>query len=329
SKGHNPKGIGLFLWSFAKLYSIDPKDDYLDRINYLLDLLEKYKSPGISGNGWGYNFPWQSRAFFLPRYTPTIVNSCFIGHALLDTHRITGIERAIDLAMPIRDFITKDLNRTDDGDAFCFSYTPIDKLIVHNANFLGASLLIRLNDIDGSNELKATALASLAYSMRRQMSDGSWWYADTNYQQWIDSFHTGFNLQCIEYFMNSSVGPEVSTTYRDQFERGLRFYADNFFLADGTPKYFHDRLYPIDIHSFAQAIVFFSHHRDDYNDLLQRIVQRLLDTFMDPGGYSYFQQKERRVIKIPYMRWAQAWTLHALTEYLSTSATTESKHVDV
>ena len=35
TKGHNPKGIGLFLWGYAKLYKIEPQEVTLNRIRYL------------------------------------------------------------------------------------------------------------------------------------------------------------------------------------------------------------------------------------------------------------------------------------------------------
>lgn len=312
-KGHNPKGLGLFLWSYAKLHSIDPRDEYLERIEHILDLLEKCKGTENHGNGWGYNFPWQSRAFYVPRYTPTIVNSCFVGHALIDTFRLTGSQRAIDMALPIKEFLLKDLHRTPHGETFCFSYTPIDRLIVHNANLLGASLLIRLNEIEPDSDARSASLASLAYSIQHQREDGSWWYADTDYQQWIDSFHTGFNLQCIQYFLDGN----EATEYQAAFDLGTRYYAENFFLEDGTAKYFHDRTYPIDVHSFAQAIVFFSQQGGTYRELVDRVANRFLEMFRDAKGFFYFQVKPNHTIKIPYMRWSQSWSLHALTHYLA------------
>ncbi|MCP4665387.1 MAG: delta-aminolevulinic acid dehydratase, partial [Deltaproteobacteria bacterium] len=148
----NPKALGLFLWGYAKLYALDKRKEYLSTISRLLDLLEKTKSTGYSGNCWGYNFDWQSRAFHVPKYTPTIVNSAFIGHALIDTYRLVGLERALSMALSIKDFILKDLNRTQEDNHICFSYTPMDQLAVHNANLLGASLLIRLFKYD-SNEV--------------------------------------------------------------------------------------------------------------------------------------------------------------------------------
>lgn len=310
-QGHNPKGLGLFLWGFAKLYAIDHDPKYLEPIDRLLDLLDQLRSPRCSGNGWGYNFDWQSRAFFVPKFTATIVNSSFIGHALLDTYRFTGRTRALDMALPIQRFLLDDLHRTGDRDSFCFSYTPVDQLIVHNANLLGASLLIRLHAHDASDELASTSLASLRYSMDRQRADGSWWYADTDYQQWIDSFHTGFNLQSIKYFLDEGFVPQ----YHDAYERGVQYYAERFFQEDGTARYFHDRDLPLDIHSFAQAIVFFSRLGDAYESLTDRVLQRMIELFYDPRGYFYFQQRRRRPIRIPYMRWSQSWAFHALTEY--------------
>lgn len=312
NKGHNPKGIGLFLGGYAKLYKTDPRIEYLEKTEHLLDLLEQLKSTGYSGNCWGYNFDWQSRAFFVPKYTPTIVNSSFIGHALLDTYLYTGNRRALELALPIKDFILNDLHRTEENGAFCFSYTPLDKAAVHNANLLGASILIRLYRHVQDETLKDTALKSLAYSMHRQRPDGSWFYADTSIQGWIDSFHTGFNLQSIRYFLEEGFAGE----YRDAYDKGVTFYAENFFLPDGTPKYYHNRTWPIDIHAPAQAIVFFSGMGDKYKELTDKVLAWTMEIMYDPKGYFYFQKWPRFTNKIPYMRWGQAWAFHALTEYL-------------
>jgi len=139
---HNPKGLGLFLGGYAKLYRLDPRPAYLRKIHHLLDLLADLCSEGYAGSCWGYNFDWQSRAFFISKYTPTVVNSAFIGHALLDAWEAVGEQRAFDIAVSIKDFLLQDLYRTTEGETFCFSYTPIDHTAVHNANLPGALLLI-------------------------------------------------------------------------------------------------------------------------------------------------------------------------------------------
>lgn len=311
-KGHNPKGIGLFLWGYSRLYALTGEPRYLQRADYLLDLLERLQSPGYSGNCWGYNFDWQSWTFLRPAWTPTIVNTSFIGHALLDCYELTGRPRALEMALPIKDFILGDLHRTRLDGTFCFSYTPVDTEAVHNANLLGASILARLTRYCQDDRLEPAALASLAYSMRHQREDGSWFYADTSLQSWIDSFHTGFNLQAIRYILNAGWAPH----YRAAYQKGVAFYAARFFLEEGVPKYYHDRTYPIDIHAPAQAIAFFSQEGEEYEDLTDQVVRWLLQNMYSGRGWFYFRKGRFLRNHIPYMRWSQAWAFHALTEYL-------------
>jgi rhamnogalacturonyl hydrolase YesR len=311
-KGHNPKGIGLFLSGYTKLYALKGDARFLERIDYLLSLLKELRSRGYSGNCWGYNFDWQSRTFMRPKGTPTVVNTAFIGHALLDCYELTGRQTALDLAVPIKNFLLRDLQRTVFEDTFCFSYTPIDTEIVHNANLLGASVLARLTGHCSDELLADTALASLRYSMRHQRDNGSWPYAETTIQRWIDSFHTGFNLQAIRYVLDAGITAEC----RDAYLNGVEYYARHFFLADGTPKYYHDRLYPIDIHAPAQAICFFAPEGERYGELTDRIVEWMLDHLYSGDGFFYYRKTKLGVNRIPYMRWSQAWAFHALTEYL-------------
>lgn len=310
-KGHNPKAIGLFLWGYARLYALEGDGRYLERIGYLLDLLEQLKSKGYSGNCWGYNFDWQNKVMFVPKYTPTIVNSAFIGHALLDAHTLCHIDRALDMAISTTDFMVRDLNRHQEGDGLCFSYTPLDHNYVHNANLLGASLLIRLHRLCAEADLEDISLASLAYSLGHQRPDGAWNYAETDVQTWVDSFHTGFNLQALQYFIGEGYGSHCQR----QYDLGLKYYTDNFFLPDGTPKYYDKKVFPVDIHSPCQAIVVLSHSLAGRSDLTDKVLRWMLQHLLSPKGYFYFRKGRFFTNKIPYMRWSQAWAFHALTSY--------------
>jgi len=316
-KGHNPKGIGLFLWGYAKLYALEKEQRCLEKIDYLLDLLLKLRSKGYSGNCWGYNFDWQSRTMYAPRFTPTIVNSSFIGHALLDTYELAGRSDALELAVSIKDFILTDLKRIEDGPTFCFSYSPVDEYPVHNANLLGASLLVRIARVTGDETLFHPALSALAYSMKYQHDDGSWAYSERPSYNWIDSFHTGFNLQAIRYILDAGVAPEHHACYR----KGVEYYARNFFLEDGTPKYYYDRTYPIDIHAPAQAICFFSQEGQEYRALSEKVIAWMLCNMYSTRGFFYFRKSRFLTNRIPYMRWSQAWVFHALAEFLLAAGT--------
>jgi len=311
-KGYNPKGIGLFLWGYTKLYELEKDSEYLQIIDFLLRLLKDLKSPGYSGCCWGYNFDWQSRAFYLPKFTPTVVNSAFIGHALIDTYLQTNNAEALEMAVSIKDFIINDLNQTRMDSSICFSYSPLDQIQVHNANLLGSSFLIRILKYVNKDIIKKTALASLAFGFKHQRTDGSWFYGEGPSRDWIDSFHTGFNLQSILYFFDEGYGQE----YHNCFEKGLAFYVENFFLEDGTPKYYHNRIYPLDIHSAAEAIVVLSRFGLRYKDLNNKLIRWMISHLQDEQGFFYFQKHKFYTIRIPYIRWSQAWAFHALTSYL-------------
>ena len=74
---YNPKALGLFLSAYCELYQHDKKNEHLDKINFFIEKIESFQTKGFSGACWGYNFDWESRAFFQPKFTPTIVASSF------------------------------------------------------------------------------------------------------------------------------------------------------------------------------------------------------------------------------------------------------------
>jgi hypothetical protein len=311
--GMNPKGLGLFLGGYARMAATTSEHAKWQKgIQSLLDGLCECRSPGYHGNCWGYHFPWQSMAAFVPRATPTVVNTSFIGHALLDTWELLGNEQALALAHSTADFLLHDLNRHQEGDTFCFSYTPLDQNYVHNANLLGASLLARLGVLLSRDELLEPAKNALAYSMNHQHDDGAWFYAEADIQHWIDSFHTGFNLEALRWFLNLGLAPE----YRENYEKGVRYYAEIFFGADYLPRYYHDRNYCVDIHAPTEAVCFFSGAGPEYRQLTEGVLGWMLQNMYDEkSGCFFYRRKGKRVIRTPHMRWAEAWGFRALTEY--------------
>ena len=128
-KGYNAKGIALFLSGYCNLYKVIDKgidvqiskEACLNKINYLAELLISLQSKGYSGACWGYNFDWQSRAFFLPKYTPTVVATSFVVESLLSAYDITKNEEYKNIAVSSANFILKDLTRIDKGQGFMFS----------------------------------------------------------------------------------------------------------------------------------------------------------------------------------------------------------------
>lgn len=317
-KGKNPKGLGLFLLALLDLYKTYPRDDYIGLIEQFVQWLKEESSLGYSGYCWGYNFDWQSRAFFLPKRTPTVVNTSFIGRAFLRAYEVLGRKECLEISRSACDFILEDLNRKEDEKALCFSYSPLDKYFVHNATALASSLLAMTFEKTGEQRLVRMAKKSIEYVVVHQSVKGAWAYSEDAIAQktGTDSFHTGFILESLKIYAESAHDDK----YRENIQKGLAFYQENFFLRDGTPKYYYNKLFPIDIHSAAQAIVTLVQLKDygANQSLYQRIVLWMIEHMQDKKGYFYYQKNKLFMNRIPYIRWSQAWVLHALAAYLLT-----------
>ncbi len=309
-RGENPKGLAVFV---SALFILSQSGLLIndDDIHHLLQRLTYLKSPDMPFFCWGYNFDWQSRDLFLPRFVPNIICTTFAGNALLDVYAKFGDAKYLAMAQSAGDFLLEGLNLTQNGDELCFSYTPLDSGQVHNANLLGAAYLSRLFNITGNKKFLDPALSAVRYSTRRQNEDGSWAYGEDKTQAWVDNFHTGYNLCALR-----NIGRCLDT---DEFEshirRGFDFYRQHFFREDGAPKYFHDRVYPIDIHSVAQSIITLITFDDldaENRALADTIFQWAMSNMWDERGYFYYQMTPYYKNKISYMRWSQAWMLLAL-----------------
>jgi len=334
-KDYNAKGMGLFLASYARKFAVTQEPRHREYVNFFAQWLLKNAAPGYRGMGWGYNFDWPNRAFFAPAGTPTVVNTAFIGLAFLDLHLLLGNElawgsgvggndvadgkrhsnsSALDVARSACDFVLQDLNLLAPAeDERCFSYTPLDHRFVHNASMMGAWLLASVFKQTGEPHLGKAALAAARFTARRQLADGSWSYGVAANERWVDNFHTGFVLVALK-----RVGECLQS---DEFDkcvlRGYRFWKECMFLADGTPKYYPDRTHPIDVHSVAQAILTFLEFRqqdDEAQEQAVRVAQWGIENLQDSTGYFYYQIRRGYSIRIPYIRWAQAWMQRALTE---------------
>jgi hypothetical protein len=313
-KGHNPKGLGLFLGSYAGLYSVEPQEAYRKQMDYLIDVLRQTSTPGYAGCCWGYNFPWQSRLVYRPSYMPTIVNTAFIGHALLDAYEATGHAGALEMAVSTRDFLLSDLNRKTEGEEFCFSYSPRVQDYVHNANALGASLLLRIAHVTGEAVLKDAAYESMGYTVKHQREDGAWCYAEGG-RSWVDSYHTGFVLESLRRFVHGKENGRPA--WRENYARGVKYYAEKLFLDDGTPKHYDNQVHPLDIHCPAEAICFFSEEGPHFRALTEKVMRWMFENLWDSRGFFYYRKGRFVRTRIPYMRWSQAWGLRALVTCFS------------
>jgi len=324
-KQHNAKGIALFLNAYCNLYKLQEeilldldlsKKECLSEIDKLTELLISLKSVEYSNSSWGYNFAWQARLLFLfPKGTPTVVATSYAAHALSNVYEITKNKLILKEIISCGDFILNNLNRTKKKRGFLFSYSPLNgNNTVYNASLLGSKTLSFCYKYTREEKYKTAAQQSVFACIDKQNEDGSWFYGELDVQNWIDSFHTGYNLDALAYYsINCN-----DDTVKDVISKGLDYYVNNFFLDDGTPKYYHDNIYPIDIHSPAQLFVTLStlEKYEEYKDLCNKVMIWTLDNMQDEEGYFYYQKKKYFTSKIPYMRWSQAFMMNAMSYYL-------------
>lgn len=310
----NPKALALFLSAFVKLSKLGLlKDEGL--IQAMTELLAALRSPGNRYWNWGYSFPWQTRGELVPQGGANLVCTVFVANALLDAFYLTSDPRCIEMAGSAADYLLDELYWTQGGELACFSYPlPTTHVPIHNANFMGAALLCRLAKYGGGKRYRDSALKVVRYSAARQQPDGAWGYGESPSQGWVDNFHTGYNLCALRTIGHCAETGEFQGVLR----LGFDFYRKNFFRQDGAPKYYHNRIYPIDIHSVAQSIITMLELKELSEQNLPQarsVLTWALDNMWDDNGYFYYQLYPLFKNKISYMRWSQAWMLLALATF--------------
>lgn len=327
-KEYNAKGVGLFLQGYCNLYKIidvnktrtseyGSKDELIKKIKELAGLLLSLRSDGdYHGACWGYNFDWQARRLFLfPKYTPTVVVTSFCATALFEAYEITGVEEYRNVALSSGEFVLKDLHRHICSKGFLFSYSPLQgNDTVYNASLLGSRLLSYCYKYSEKEEYLNAARQSVIACCNGQERDGSWVYGFLPVQSWKDSFHTGYNLDGLIAY--EELTGDVS--FHDNIEKGFKYYIDNFFEHDGSPKYYHNRKYPIDIHCSGQLFVTLArlHKYTEYKDFADKVMNWTVRNMQDKKGYFYYQLKPGMSSKMSYMRWSNAFMFCAMSYFL-------------
>lgn len=323
AKGVNPKGLALFTLAELSMFRTTGDSRHAEEAKLLADRLIESRIVSINGHrasttAFGYNFDWQSRSFYAPMGTPAIVPTAFASQAFVELYEVFEDDRYLTTASEICEFILDGLNRTSDSDdEVCFSYTPNDTTVIYNASLLAGECLARVGAITQNSEYLEMASKSVRFVTRRQRGDGSWVYGANAKQAWSDNFHTAYVLQSL--FRISSLIPELRSETYNAIRTGVDFWLDNFFLEDGTPKYYSSEVYPIDIHSAAVAISALAELNAIDNRMLplaRKTAEWTVENMRSTKGYFYYQIRKDRVIKTPFMRWGQAWMAYALSRLI-------------
>ncbi len=320
--GVNPKGLALFALAEMSRYRAtgfaDNAENAAKLIDRLMELAITDSGDGGQTLAFGYNFDWQSRVFYAPRGTPAVVPTAFAFRALIESFEANGNENHLTAAAGICRFITGRLNRpVDTADEVCFSYTPVDKTAVYNASLLAAECLAKYGKISGNADYMSLSAKAARFVINRQRGDGAWVYGEDESHAWADNFHTAFILISLSRISDDI--PHVKSEVGAAVEKGSGYWLENFFLDDGTPKYYDRAIYPVDIHSAAAAIVGLTELKDRdarMFPMAEKIADWTARNMLDADGFFYYQIRKHGSIETQFMRWGQAWMAYALARLI-------------
>jgi rhamnogalacturonyl hydrolase YesR len=309
------KGMGYMGWGYVKMYALTGAEDQRRRAESCFDWLMRNRSPGYARYCWGNDFSFSTRAGTIPKNVPTIVWSSLIGLAFLEAYEVVGNPTYLDVAASTGEWV-KSLPRERTSRGSCLSYVPYNQSSIHNSNMLGAALLARVAVRTHDQQALELAKEAMTYSCARQNGDGAWFYGEAPTYHWIDNFHTGYNLDSLKRYIDSTGDREFEPNLRS----GFQYFKLHFFGADGRPKYYHDKAHPIDIQCAAQAIdtlALFSDTDPASLELAVKVARWTINNMQAQDGHFYYRDLGWKKVKTPMLHWGQGTMFKALAHLLS------------
>lgn len=322
-EGRNPKGIALFaLGEFARATATGSVVHRESALRLLEMLSEAALIPEDGSVAWGYNFDWQSRAFFIPKGTPAIVPTAFAAAAFVKAFEHTGSEEYLETAKGVCRFITGSLNRpVETKDHLCFSYSPVDNSIIFNASLLAAETLASVGAAAGDAGNREMVVRASRFVIDSQDERGAWNYGPMIRHRWVDNFHTAFTLLSLDRI--SGCIPQIREIVAPAIERGIDFWLEHLFLPDGTPKYYDGRTYPVDIHSAGAAIATLSQLSvkvEDCRRMARKVAAWTINNMRNADGQFAYRLSGHRLDRRVFMRWGNAWMAYALASLIESGS---------
>ncbi len=299
---------------YSLLYSHDNQKMHLEKAQAMYTWLMERKIILDESIAWGADFPYTTRFTNIGYETPNLFNTLNSANSLLDYYDISRDVSIKKNIVRIISSLYKDLGIVYPEDNIAWiRYYPKQTIPVLNVNASAASTFIRVNETIKEDIVPQTDITKiLALLKSHQNPDGSWYYTSSKDGQWIDGFHSGYIIESLAYIKS------VSHTYDidEMLIKGVNFYINNLFSFEGIPKYYHDKLYPIESQNCAQAIQTLAklslYLKIDTKDLLNKVISRTLYYLYNPDGYFYYKREKYFTNKQFYIRWSQTPMILAL-----------------
>jgi hypothetical protein len=300
------------------------------RLRAIIERLLELRSSRFEEPSWGYHWAFESRIFRQPAWSPCTIPTAYVGVALIDAYERLGDRELLTLAEGVGRYFLRHVPQHEDRGGAYFAYWPSDqseihtRTPVHNANLHVCGLLAKLSmhTAGDPEEFAGPARLGVGYALAHQRSDGAWPYGERSNLAWVDNFHTGYVLDSLRFCRDAGLDPRLD----EAIARGLDYYARHLFLADGTPKYYDDNIYPIDSQCYAQAIQTLAIAADDdprYLELGHRVLTWTLANMRRRDGAFKFQRRRFWVNPAAHVRGTMASMLLGMAYLLRATDSAE------
>lgn len=311
-----------YAMGFAFLAGDRRHEQYYRRAVHFLEILKQTRSSSYDRYCWGYPFHWETRHGTIKAGTPFITTIPYVYEAFRQVYHIDGDPEWREIMQSIAEHALLDYDDQETSPvASTCSYTPGPyEFGVINANAYRAFLLMTAA-VDFSEErYRKVGERNLNYVIESQNADGSWYYSKDGQRDFVDHFHTCFVLKAlakIEHLTGSSV-------CRSAIERGVSYYVQNLFDADGLPAPFSKRprltVYRRELYDYAECLnlaVLLHGRSPELDNIFARVVTDLLGHWHRPDG----SFRARKLLfgwdNVPMHRWAQSQMFRSLCFFLS------------
>jgi hypothetical protein len=311
---------------FASLArSATAKGDELERARAFLRVLESSRCPGYDNYAWGYPFDWVTRTGVMKANTPFITTTPYCYEAFEDVYEQDGDGHWRDVMASIGEHAFSDFHDRVIGDGVATAgYSPSDREGgVVNASAYRAYLLTSAARRFAREDYRAAAAGNLAFVLRSQRPDGSWWYAMDGVRDFVDHFHTCFVLKALAKIEAQTGDPRCTAA----IEAGVRYYVENLFDEKGLPKPFAAAprltVYRHELYDYAECLNLGLLLRGRFpalDDRADATLDDVLARWRKPDGS--FRARELRFgwDNVPMHRWAQSQMFRSLARILASTA---------
>ena len=324
-KSYNPTAFALFLESYLNYYQITKNSFFLNKCNFFINSLIEMSSINTKKEiGWSRNFKFVTVNEIHDKNTPLTFLNAKIGLSLIKYYEITKNRGILNLIHDIIYAILKygKIHNTKKG--IFIGYAAVKKpRFIFNVNALCAELFLKYiyytkNKYIDQYNIQNISIDLIETLLMHQNTDGSWIYGYTFDFKKLNNidFHQGFIIDSLLEI--TKLDPIYKSNVEESYFKGLIFMVKNQIDEKGFFKWRYPKKYPIDIHNQAQGIISLSKYKGkEFDFLLKKIVEYTIKFFWDEKRkFFYYQKKLIYVIKIPFMRWSEAWMLYALSELL-------------